>query len=129
MSDNAARLVRSLAIVLPLFLIPPGPAEAQTLVTPFLGTAHDRDTHDGVRAVYGISGGYWSTLPVGFEVDFGVHPDFFPEDHPDGDHHVVGHLSTLAMNVILGAPLGGREGPGFRPYLTGGLVLFRDPRE
>jgi hypothetical protein len=119
------RTVRSLLTALPLLLVLPGPAHAQTLVTAFVGTAHDRDTLDGVRSVYGVSGAYWSTIPLGFEVDFGFHPDFFPDHHPDADHHVVGNISTLAVNVLFGAPIGGREGVGFRPYVTGGLVLFQ----
>jgi opacity protein-like surface antigen len=110
---------------LPILVLMPGPTQAQTIVTPFIGTAHDRDTLDGVRSVYGVAGGYWSTIPVGIEVDFGFHPDFFPDHHPDADHHVVGNISTLAVNAMLGAPLGGRDGPGFRPYITGGLVLFQ----
>lgn len=65
----------------------------------------DRDTLDGVRSVYCVAGGYWSTTLVGIEVDFGFHPDFFPDHHPDADHHIDGKISTLAVNAIVEAPL------------------------
>jgi hypothetical protein len=109
----------------PLFFALAGPAAAQAMVSPFLGAAYDRDTYDRARAVYGAAGTYWPTTPLGLEVDFGFHPEFFADHHPDGDHHVVGDLSTVGINVLAGAPFGGSDGPGFRPYLTGGLVFFR----
>ena len=119
------RRFRSLLAALLLLVVLPGQTRAQTMVTPFVGAAFDKDTHDGARSVYGIAGGYWPAGPIGLEVEYAYHPDFFPPHHPDGDHHVVGHLETLSVNLAVGAPFGGREGPGVRPYLTGGLVLFQ----
>lgn len=119
------RPARLLMIALPLLFVLPRPTQAQTIVTTFVGTTSDKDTFDGLRGVYGISGAYWPAVPIGAEVDFGFHRNFYPDSHPDADHHVVGNLSTLALNVIVGAPLGGRDGPGFRPYLSGGIVLFQ----
>ena len=119
------RRLRSLLAALLLLVVLPGQTRAQTMVTPFVGAAFDKDTHDGARSVYGIAGGYWPAGPVGLEVEYAYHADFFPPHHPDGDHHVVGHLETLSVNLAVGAPFGGREGPGVRPYLTGGLVLFQ----
>lgn len=109
---------------LPLLLTLPAAAQAQALLTPFIGTAIDKDTLDRARSTYGVSAAYWSTLPVGVELEFAYFPDFFPAAHPDGDHHVVGDISTLSANVILGVPHGGRRGAGVRPYVSGGLVLF-----
>lgn len=109
---------------LPLFLTLPAAAQAQTMVTPLVGAAIDKDTLDRARSTYGVSAAYWSTLPLGVELEFAYLPDFFPAQHPDGDHHVVGDVSTFSANVILGVPHGGAKGAGVRPYVSGGLVVF-----
>jgi hypothetical protein len=98
------RRLRSLLAALLLLVVLPGQTRAQTMVTPFVGAAFDKDTHDGARSVYGIAGGYWPAGPIGLEVEYAYHPDFFPPHHPDGDHHVVGHLETLSVNLAVGAP-------------------------
>jgi opacity protein-like surface antigen len=88
------------------------------------GASFGGDVVEPPKKLFGVSGGYWGDAPVGFEVEYATLPNFFPEPHPDAEHHVTGDLSTLSFNGILGASVGGSREAGFRTYLTGGVVLF-----
>lgn len=99
-------------------------ADAQTLVTAGGGASHGGTVAESPAATWIASGAYWATTPFGIEVEVARMPDFFPPSLPDRDHWVSGSLSTVSVNVILGAPVGGRRGFGLRPYLSGGPVAF-----
>lgn len=107
-----------------VLLLVPAMAGAQTLVTGLAVATVDGDVVEPPKKLFGVSGGYWGDMPVGFEVEYAALPDFFPEPHPDADHHVVGDVATLSFNGILGASVRGPREEGFRTYLTGGVVLF-----
>jgi opacity protein-like surface antigen len=114
----------------------PSNASADWLLTPFVGwnwggTANFTDLEDfedefEQRVMFGTSFGWMGAGVIGFEFDFGFSPNFFentsgPEDFEFGDSNVT----TAMGNLILGIPIGGQAGVGFRPYAVGGLGLIK----
>lgn len=112
------------------------PASADWLFTPYLGLnfGHSADFGDvgdfednfEKKSVFGGSLAWMGAGIVGVELDFGWSPNFFTfttgdEDFDFGDSN----LTTLMVNAIVGAPLGGQTGPGVRPYVAGGIGLMR----
>jgi opacity protein-like surface antigen len=107
------------------------PASADWLFTPYLGmnfggSANFGDVGDfednfEKKAVFGASLAWMGAGIVGIEFDLGVSPNFFEittgeDDFDFGDSN----LTTLMVNAIVGAPLG-----GVRPYAAGGIGLMR----
>ena len=120
------------------FITVPRAASADWLFTPFFGTAFSvgadfDDTFEGAleferRFTYGASLGYMGAGVIGFEFDFGYSPNFFETiTVDDGDFTFAddSNVTTLMANVVLGIPVGGTTGPGFRPYAVGGVGLLR----
>lgn len=115
----------------------PRAASADWLFTPFIGTAFSvgadfDDTFEGAleferRFTYGASLGYMGAGVIGFEFDFGYSPNFFETSVDDDDFTFAddSNVTTLMANVVLGIPVGGTTGPGFRPYGVGGVGLMR----
>ena len=62
----------------------------------------------------------WAQMRLG-EVNFGFSPKFFGTDNDFGNNT----LMDLMANLIVGIPIGGRCGPGFRPFALVGLGLIR----
>lgn len=124
------RILAGLAVVSLLTFATPRPASADWMFTPFVGAALggtvsdvsgfqlDRDT----QGTFGAGLTWMGAGIVGFDIDFGYTPNFFGDDPDFGDSNVT----TLMANVIVGAPIGGQSGPGFRPYAVGGLGLLRE---
>jgi opacity protein-like surface antigen len=73
------------------------------------------------RGGFGVNAGGMGAGIIGAEAAFGFNPSFFGSDNDFGTNTVL----DLMGNVIVGIPIGGRYGPGFRPYVTGGLGLIR----
>ena len=111
------------------------PASADWLLTPYLGVTFgtgvefadlvDFEEFDK-KTTYGGTLTWMGSGVVGFELDFGVTPDFFelptgPIDIGFGDTNVT----TLMGNIVVGVPIGGTSGPGVRPYGSAGLGLLR----
>jgi opacity protein-like surface antigen len=131
--------VRKPAILvgLALLLLLPAPARADWMLSPFLGTTfgsqlNDSDEPDDEYANkinYGATLTYMGGGIIGFEIDFGYSPEFFEPN--DEDFDIVGdsNLTTLMVNLVLGAPIGGQTGPGVRPYASGGVGLMRSKLE
>jgi opacity protein-like surface antigen len=132
--------VRKLIITATLALITtvaaPRTAAADWLLTPFVGynwggSANFSDFSDAEdefeqRANFGASLAWMGAGIVGFEIDFGYTPNFFqdtagPEDFEFGDNNVT----TLMGNLIVGVPVGGQQGVGFRPYAAAGLGIIK----
>jgi opacity protein-like surface antigen len=114
----------------------PRSASADWLFTPFIGTNFggsanfgqfdDFDDEFERRVDLGASVGWMGAGIVGFEVDFGWSPNFFentigPGNFVFGDSNVT----TLMANALVGIPVGGQSGAGFRPYASGGVGLIR----
>jgi hypothetical protein len=132
--------VRKFFIVASLVLITtvatPTKASADWLFTPFFGwnwggTANFGDFPDfedrfEQRVNFGASFGWMGAGVIGWEFDFGYSPNFFEntagsDDFEFGDSNVT----SLMGNVVIGIPLGGQKGVGFRPYGTGGLGIIK----
>lgn len=112
------------------------PASADWLLTPYLGITFsgaadfgdvgDFDDNFEKKVTFGGTATWMGAGIIGVEVDLGTTPNFFEvttgeEDFDFGDSNVT----TLMGNLVLGAPIGGTEGPGFRPYGSGGIGLLR----
>jgi hypothetical protein len=112
------------------------PAAADWLFTPYLGVnfggaanfgdVGDFEDNFEKKAVFGGSLAWMGGGVMGIEFDLGVAPNFFEittgeEDFDFGDSN----LTTLMVNLVLGAPIGGQSGAGIRPYVAGGAGLMR----
>jgi len=100
------------------------PARAQVLLAPSLGGAAGGDTAEPPVAVYAISIGYWGGEPFGVDVEVAHLPGFF-RPRAETVPHIVGSLTTVAFNIVLGTPTDDQVMPRVRPYVSGGPVLFR----
>ena len=133
-----ARVTRSIRIgFIVLFLSAfARPASADWLLTPYLGITFggaadfgdvgDFDDNFEKKITFGGTATWMGSGIIGVEVDLGTTPNFFEittgdEDFDFGDSNVT----TLMGNLVIGAPIGGTEGPGFRPYGSGGIGLLR----
>jgi hypothetical protein len=133
---SVRKLFITAALVLATSAAAPRTASADWLLTPFVGwnwggsanfiDFSDIDDEFEQRANFGASLTWMGAGVVGFEVDFGYTPNFFentvgPGNFEFGDNNVT----TLMGNVIVGIPVGGQQGPGFRPYAVAGLGLIK----
>ena len=97
----------------------PARARADGYVSPWIGM-HAVDRNDDGRGTFGVTGGYMAGGVFGFEGDVGYSADFF------GPSQIgKGHVINVMGNFILGVPIGGDDGAGVRPFVTGGLGLLR----
>lgn len=114
----------------------PASASADWLFTPYLGANFGGDANFGAfndfedeverRMDFGASLGWMGSGVVGLEVDFGYSPNFFQDTTGPGNFEFGdSNVTTLMGNVIVGIPIGGQSGPGFRPYGSAGLGLIR----
>jgi opacity protein-like surface antigen len=116
------RTLAALALAAFVTLAAPKTASADWMFTPFIGAAMGGSTADTTTS-FGAGLTWMGAGAVGFDVDFGYTPDFFGDSGDDfGDNNVT----TLMVNAIVGAPIGGQSGPGFRPYGVGGIGLYRE---
>jgi opacity protein-like surface antigen len=112
------------------------PAAADWLLTPYLGVTFGGSADFGnvgdlgdnfeKKVAYGVNAAWMGAGAIGFEIDFGTTPNFYEStfgtnDFDWGDSNVT----TLMANLIVGAPIGGQSGFGFRPYGSAGLGLIR----
>ncbi|MGE0704877.1 MAG: outer membrane protein [Vicinamibacterales bacterium] len=124
------------AALMVIALVVPRTASADWLFTPFAGVNFGGDADFGEfddfddefekRMNVGASLAWMGAGIAGVEFDFGWSPNFFentvgPGDFEFGDSNVT----TLMANIVLGVPVGGQSGLGFRPYVTGGAGLLR----
>ena len=112
------------------------PAAADWLLTPYVGitfggTADFGDVGDfsdnlEKRLTFGGAATWMGAGIIGVEVDLGVTPNFFETTTGDADFDFGdSNVTTLMGNLVIGAPIGGTSGPGFRPYASGGIGLLR----
>src|SRR5215203_5707997 len=102
-------------LVAMLGIVSPTQARAEGFVSPWLGVNFGNDPADG-RAAYGFGAGYMGAGIFGAEFDFGYSPSFFGNENVFGNNNLL----TAMGNIIVGIPIGGTSGGGFRPYATGG---------
>jgi len=113
------RLTTALVLGALLCLVP-ARAHADGLFTPWIGANFANEIADG-RTSFGFTATGMGGGVIGGEFDFGYSPNFFGEESQFGSNNVL----TLVGNLVLGIPLGGSSGFGFRPYGTVGLGLIR----
>src|SRR5256885_6305007 len=98
-------------------------AQAEGYVSPWAGVNFATGGRlDNGRGSFGVqAGGMGAGGVVGGEVDFGYSPSAFGTQNDFGSNSII----NLMGNVIVGVPIGGTYGKGFRPFVTGGLGLIR----
>ena len=114
------------------------PASADWLLTPYLGvvfggSANNFDVKNiddefEQRLSFGAGLTWMGAGKLGFEVDYHLAPNFYQFTDGGRDIELLdlnSSVQTLMANVILGAPIGGTTGKGFRPYAVGGIGLMR----
>jgi len=96
------------------------PARADVVLTPYVGSLFGGDLPDG-RVSYGASAAFMGAGIFGAEFGFNYSPSFIHETL------LTPRVSQASLmgNLILGLPLGGDSGRSVRPYVTGGVGLFR----
>jgi hypothetical protein len=122
-----AKVKKCLFLAALVVMLSPAAARADWLFTPHLGTTFGGDG-DG-SFTYGASVGWMGAGIVGWEAEFAFVPDVFNlEDDIDLDVDDLDLIDNGAMtamfNAVVGVPIGGTTGGGFRPYFSGGLGLM-----
>ncbi|MEO5894383.1 MAG: outer membrane beta-barrel protein [Vicinamibacterales bacterium] len=134
---SVRKLVGTAALVFVVAGAAPAKASADWLFTPFVGinwggsakfneSGADFEDKFERKSDFGASLAWMGAGILGFEFDFGYSPNFFANTTGDtnfgyGDSNVT----TFMANVIVGAPIGGTSGKGFRPYASGGIGVIR----
>jgi opacity protein-like surface antigen len=114
-----------------VLVLAPASAQADWLFTPHIGAGFAMngsgdDAGGGNHLTYGASIGYMGAGIFGFEADFGYTPQFFDGDDNDVDlFDGDSNVTTMMANVLLGIPIGGQTGGGFRPYVAAGAGLLQ----
>lgn len=118
---------RSLVLAACLVALTPGAARADGLIIPFIGVNFGGDSGqelgdaiDASQFNYGVSAAWMGAGVIGFEGDFGYHPDFFGKTDAGGSS-----VMTLSGNLLLGVPFGGQQGFGVRPYGLVGIGIIK----
>jgi opacity protein-like surface antigen len=124
------------SLVLIASVATPSKASADWLLTPFVGwnwggTANllnldDFDDEFEQKAMFGASLGWMGGGVFGFEADLGFSPNFFENTTGSRNFQFAdSNLTTFMGNVLLGVPIGGQHGVGFRPYAVGGVGIIK----
>jgi opacity protein-like surface antigen len=118
---------RAFALGLLLALVSPPAAHADGLIVPFVGVnfAGNSGTElsaaiDAERIDWGVSLAYMGLGVLGFEADIAHSPDFYGRTDLGGSS-----VLTAMGNLLIGIPIGGQTGVGFRPYALVGLGAIR----
>jgi hypothetical protein len=120
-------LKRCVLIAAVALAVVPGVAGADFLFTPFAGRTFAKDAEGNEHGTYGASLAWMGGGIAGAEIDLGFVPNFFEPkdcttcDNLTGSNNVV----DVMFNVVIGAPIGGQNGGGVRPYVVGGVGLLR----
>ena len=118
-------MVKKAAILAALTLaLSPATARADWLFTPNMGIAFGGDA--GGDLTYGASIAWMGAGIFGVEADVAFTPEILDVDN-DAFGGIFGFdltdnsATSFMGNVIVGLPIGGTTGTGFRPYVAGGL--------
>jgi opacity protein-like surface antigen len=120
-------LTRTLALGLLLGVAAPAVARADGMIVPFLGVNFGGNSGrelsnaiDAKRFDWGVSLAYMGGGILGIEADIARSPDFFGRTDIGGSS-----VLTATGNLLLGIPIGGQKGVGFRPYVLAGIGVIR----
>ena len=135
---NRANLVRITVLAVLIVSSAAAPARADWFATPYAGVVfggaanqialHDIDDEFERRMTFGGSLSYRTKGIFGFEVDYGVTPNFFQFTAGTNDFDLFdldSSVQTLMGNVVIAIPIGGSTGGGVQPYVTAGLGTIR----
>jgi hypothetical protein len=109
----------------------PGTARADWLFTPNIGAGFGGDSGIGAdgegstHLSWGASIGWMGAGIFGWEADLAYTPEFFEADDNDLDLIENSNVTSFMANVLVGIPVGGQTGGGFRPYVSGGAGLLQ----
>ena len=115
-------------LVLTVFFAMAGPraARADGLLIPFIGVNFGGNSGkalsnaiDAKRFDWGISLAYMGAGVLGMEADIAHSPDFYGKTDVGGSS-----VLTATGNLVIGVPIGGQKGVGFRPYALAGLGVI-----
>lgn len=112
------------------------PASADWLLTPYVGVTFGGSADFGNvgslddnferKVAYGLNAAWMGAGAIGFEIDLGSTPNFYQDTFGDDDFDWGdSNVTTLMANLVVGAPIGGQSGIGFRPYGSAGIGLLR----
>jgi opacity protein-like surface antigen len=108
-------------------LMAPASARADWLFTPNIGGGFGGDASGREHLTYGATIGWMGAGIFGWEADFAYTPEFFEAEDTDLDFIDSSNVTSFMANAVIGIPVGGQQGPGFRPYFTAGAgVLSRN---
>jgi opacity protein-like surface antigen len=121
------RLTPTLALGLLLGVGAPAPALADGMIVPFIGVNFAGNSGrqfsraiDAKRLDWGASFAFMGAGVLGLEADIAHSPDFFGRTDIGGSS-----VPTATGNLLIGIPIGGQTGVGFRPYALAGAGVIR----
>jgi hypothetical protein len=118
-------MLKKCALMAALVLVlSPAAARADWLFTPNLGTTFGADASGNEHFTYGASIGWMGAGIFGWEADLSYTPEFFEPGDGDFDPVDNSNVVTAMANAIIGIPIGGQTGGGFRPYFAAGLGML-----
>jgi opacity protein-like surface antigen len=103
----------------------PASARADWLFTPALGTTFGGDTNGNEHFTYNLSLGWMGAGIFGWEADLGFTPEFFESSDGDFDFDGGNNVVSAMANALIGIPIGGQTGGGFRPYIAAGIGMLQ----
>lgn len=103
----------------------PSSARADWLFTPNIGGGFGGNASGREHLTWGASFGWMGAGIVGWEADLAYTPEFFEADDDDLDFIENSNVTSFMGNVLVGIPIGGQTGGGFRPYLSAGAGLLQ----
>ena len=114
----------AMAAALVLLLLPAS-AHADWLFTPNIGGSFGGGASGNEHMSWGASIGWMGAGAFGWEADLAYTPEFFEAGDGDTDFIDNSNVTTWMANVLVGVPIGGQRGGGFRPYLSGGAGVMQ----
>jgi hypothetical protein len=114
----------AMAVALVLLLMP-GTARADWLFTPNIGGSFGGAASGNEHMSWGASIGWMGAGVFGWEADLAYTPEFFEPGDGDVDFIDNSNVTSWMANVLVGVPIGGQTGGGFRPYVSGGAGIMQ----
>src|SRR4051812_16688020 len=126
-SVHVHRWLRTLVLALVVGIVTPAAARADGMIIPFYGVNFGGNSGqplanaiDAKRFDWGVSLAFMGAGVLGIEADIARSPDFYGRTDVGGSS-----VLTATGNLLLGIPIGGQSGVGFRPYALAGLGVVR----
>ena len=107
-----------------VLMLAPASARADWLFTPNFGATFGGGSVSE-HMTYGATIGWMGAGIFGFEADLAFTPEFFEPGDGDLDLFDSSNVTTFMANAVIGIPVGGQAGPGFRPYVSGGVGVLQ----